>query len=37
MARTAFEKLHMYQLSEEMADLVWEMVITWDHLAQDTV
>jgi len=37
MARTAFEKLRIYQLAEEMADLAWEVVIKWDHLSQDTV
>jgi four helix bundle protein len=37
MAKTGFENLRVYQLSEEIGDLVWEAVITWDRLAQDTV
>ena len=37
MARTGFENLRVYQLAEEMADLVWETVVKWNRLAQDTV
>ena len=37
MAKTGFENLRVYQLSEEIGDLVWEAVIEWDRLAQDTV
>ncbi|HUT69475.1 MAG TPA: four helix bundle protein [Desulfatiglandales bacterium] len=37
MAKTGFENLRVYQLSEEISDLVWEAVITWNRLAQDTV
>ena len=37
MGQTNFEKLRVYQLSEELADLVWEVVIKWNRLAQDTV
>jgi len=37
MERTVFENLRVYQLSEEIADLVWDIVIRWDRLAQDTV
>jgi four helix bundle protein len=37
MAKTGFENLRVYQLSEQIGDLVWEAVITWDRLAQDTV
>ena len=37
MPRTNFEKLRVYQLSEEISDLVWEIVLKWDSLAQDTV
>jgi four helix bundle protein len=35
--RTNFEKLQVYQLSEKLADNVWNIVITWDSFAQDTV
>jgi len=37
MDRTGFENLRVYQLAEEIADLVWETVIKWDRLAQDTI
>jgi four helix bundle protein len=35
--RTGFENLRVYDLAEEIADLVWEIVIKWDRLPQDTV
>jgi four helix bundle protein len=37
MVRTNFENLRVYQLSEEISDLTWEMVVKWKRLAQDTV
>jgi four helix bundle protein len=37
MGPAGFENLRVYQLAEEMADLVWDVVIRWDRLAQDTV
>src|SRR5437667_283050 len=37
MERTNFEKLQVYQLSEKIADSIWNIVITWDSLAKDTV
>jgi len=37
MARSNFENLAVYQLSEKIADLVWEIVKSWDNLARDTV
>jgi four helix bundle protein len=37
MSRTGFENLRVYNLAEEMADLIWEIVIKWGHLAQNTV
>jgi four helix bundle protein len=37
MGRTSFENLRVYQLSEEIADLTWEIVVKWKRLAQDTV
>jgi four helix bundle protein len=36
-ARTAFENLRIYRLAEEVADLAWEVVAEWSHLAQNTV
>lgn len=37
MGRTSFESLEVYQLAEQVADAVWEIVRTWDRLAVDTV
>ena len=37
MARTNFERLYVYRLSEDVADAVWDLVLPWDRLAKDTV
>jgi len=37
MERTNFEKLQVYQLSEKIADSIWNIVIAWDSFAKDTV
>src|SRR3989440_2934106 len=37
MAKAAFETLEIYQLSENLADLIWDMANGWDHFARDTV
>jgi four helix bundle protein len=37
MAKSNFENLRVYQLSEELADSLWDMVMAWDHFAKDTV
>ena len=37
MERTNFEKLQVYQLSEKLADNIWEIVVTWNSFAKDTV
>ena len=37
MGPAGFENLRVYQLAEEMADLVWDVVIRWDRLAKETV
>ena len=37
MDRTGFENLHVYHLSEKIADLTWEIVTKWDRLQQDTI
>ncbi len=31
------EELQVYQLSMEMGDKVWKIVINWDHFSKDTV
>jgi four helix bundle protein len=37
MARTNFENLEVYQLSETLADRVWDMVIAWENFAKWSV
>jgi len=37
MARTNFEKLRVYRLSEKLADQVWDVVLGWNNFAKDTV
>ena len=37
MARPRFEKLRVYQLSEELADFTWDAVEKWDPLAKETI
>lgn len=37
MEKTNFENLDIYKLSEKIADEIWEIVIKWNNLAQDTV
>ncbi len=35
--KTKFENLRVYQMSETLADEVWEIVLGWSNLAKDTV
>ncbi|MGC2237111.1 MAG: four helix bundle protein [Pyrinomonadaceae bacterium] len=37
MARTNFENLRAYQLSEDLADRIWSIALNWDNFAKDTV
>lgn len=37
MANKGFESLDVYRLSEELADILWDMVKEWQPLARDTV
>jgi four helix bundle protein len=37
MAKTNFEKLRVYQLSEELAHRIWPIVLGWNVLERDTV
>jgi four helix bundle protein len=37
MSRTDFEKLAVYQLAEDLADSVWDVVQIWGILPRDTV
>jgi len=35
--KTNFENLEIYQLSEKLADAVWDIALCWNSLVQDTV
>jgi four helix bundle protein len=35
--RTNFERLHVYQLAEQLADEIWTIATQWDRPAQHTV
>jgi four helix bundle protein len=35
--KTNFENLRIYKLAEELADLIWNVVLQWDRFAKDTV
>ena len=37
MARSNFENLKVYQMAEQLADCVWDIVGHWDNFARDTV
>jgi four helix bundle protein len=37
MAFVRFQDLEVYQLAEDLADSVWDIVLQWDTLARDTV
>src|SRR5689334_23117099 len=37
MARTEFEELRVYKLSEQLADHIWRIVQNWNALAKDTI
>lgn len=37
MARTNFENLRVYQLSEQLADRIWDIALGWNTFAKDTI
>ncbi len=37
MAKSNFERLRVYQLSEELAERIWSIVLNWNVMARDTV
>ena len=37
MARTEFENLRVYGLSEELADSIWEIVLGWDQFPKNAL
>jgi len=37
MEKTGFENLRVYQLSEELSDLIWDIAFSWNRFAQDNI
>lgn len=37
MGRTDFENLRVYELSEQLSDLIWDIVAGWGRFARDTI
>ena len=37
MEKTNFETLHIHRLSELLADKIWNIVLSWNWFAKDTV
>jgi four helix bundle protein len=37
MAKSNFENLKVYQMSEDLADEIWDVVLGWDRFARDKV
>lgn len=37
MQKTKFEELRVYQLAEDLADKIWDIVIKWNYFARDTI
>ena len=37
MAKSDFESLRVYRLSEQLGDLVWAVVVQWDGLSRHTL
>ena len=37
MEKTNFVNLHIYRLSERLADQIWGIVVRWDYFARNTV
>lgn len=35
--KTSFEDLRVYQLAEQLADEIWQIVLSWDSFARDTL
>ena len=37
MEKSNFENLRVFQLSEKLADYIWDIVISWNYFARDSV
>ena len=37
MSKSRFENLEINNLSERLADLIWELVIKWEYFAKNTI
>ncbi len=37
MSKTSFENLEVYRLAERLADVLWDIVLGWDHFAKNAL
>ena len=37
MGKTSFENLKVYELSEQLSDRIWDIVLRWDRFAMGTI
>ncbi|MGJ5673289.1 MAG: four helix bundle protein [Nostochopsis sp.] len=37
MNKSSFEDLQIFQLAEKLADIIWDIVITWNYFEKDTI
>ncbi|MCG2589350.1 four helix bundle protein [Rhodohalobacter sp. WB101] len=37
ISKSNFENLEVYQLSETLADTIWDIIVVWNYFAKDTV
>ena len=37
MGKTNFESLQVYRLAEKLSDVIWRVVVDWNHFSKDTV
>ncbi len=37
MGKTNFENLRVYQMSEDLADQIWNISLSWNNFAKDTI
>jgi four helix bundle protein len=35
--KSNFEELRVYRLAEDLTDRIWDLVVSWDHFAKDTL
>ena len=37
MQKSSFEDLQVFQLAEKLADMIWDIVISWSYFEKDTL